>query len=67
MIPVFPAPIMLPDFLSQTAEKFCSALVVSFTALLCLSMTLAPFLWEPDTKPPEPESPNDTFDQGEEK
>lgn len=67
MTPVLPAPIMLPDFLSQTAASVCAALVVSFTALLYLAMTLAPFWRESDTKPPEPESPNDTFDQGEEK
>ena len=66
MTPVLPAPIVLSDFLSQAAEKFCSALVVSFTALLYLAMTLTPFWREPDTKPPEPESPKDTFDQGEE-
>lgn len=67
MTPVFSAPIILPDFILQTSEKFCSALVVSFTALLYLAMTLTPLLREPDTKPPEPESPNDTFDQGEKK
>ncbi|MGH9739057.1 MAG: hypothetical protein ACRD4X_10785 [Candidatus Acidiferrales bacterium] len=67
MTPVFLAPIILPDSISQTSEKFCSALIVSFTALLYLAMTLTPFLRESDTKPAEPESPDDTFDQGEEK
>lgn len=70
MTPIFPAPIALPHSISQTFANVCSALVVSFTVLLYLAMTLAPFLRESDTEPPKPESPDDTFhtfDQGEEK
>ena len=67
MTPVFPAPIILLDFLPQASADVCSALVVSFTALLYLAMTLISFWPESDTKPPKPESPNDTFDQGEDK
>jgi len=67
MTPVFPAPIILPDFFSQTSENVCSALVVLFTALLYLAMTLIPFWTESETKPPKPETPDDTFRQGEKK
>jgi hypothetical protein len=70
MTSVFPAPIMVADFLSQTSADVCSRLVISFTALLYLAMTLAPFLRESDTEPPKHESPDNsfhTFDQGEEK
>lgn len=67
MIPVFPTPIMLPDFLLQTSANVCSALVVSFTALLYLAMTLIPFWRESGTRPPKPKQPEDTFDQGEDK
>ena len=55
MTPVFPVPIKLPDF------------IVSITALLYLAMTLTSFLPDSDIKPPRPESPHNTFDQGEEK
>ena len=67
MTPVVALPITLPDFISQIAANACSALIVSFTTLLYLAMTLTSFLPESDTKPPKPESPHDTFDQGEEK
>jgi hypothetical protein len=67
MTPVFALPLKLPDFISQIAANACSALIVSFTTLLYLAMTLTSFLPESDTKPPKPESPHDTFDQGEEK
>jgi hypothetical protein len=66
MTPVLPVPIMLPDFLLQTVPNVCSVLVVSFTALLYLAMTLISFLSESDTKPSKPESSQVTFDQGEE-
>ena len=67
MTPVFPVPIKLPDFIFQSAANVWSALIVSFTALLYLAMTLISFLPESDTKPSKPESPHNTFDQGEEK
>ena len=67
MTPVFPVPIKLPDFIFQSAANVWSALIVSFTALLYLAMTLISFLPESDTKPPKPEPPHNTFDQGEEK
>ena len=67
MTPVLPVPIMLPDFFLQTASNVCSVLVVSFTALLYLAMTLVPFLPQADPKLSEPESPDSTFNQGEEK
>jgi hypothetical protein len=67
MTPVFALPLKLPDFISQIGANACSALIVSFTTLLYLAMTLTSFLPESDTKPPKPESPHDTFDQGEEK
>ena len=67
MTPVFPVPIKLPHFIFQSAANVWSALIVSFTVLLYLAMTLISFLPESDTKPPKPESPHDTFDQGEEK
>jgi hypothetical protein len=70
MTSVFPAPIIVADFLSQTSADVCSRLVISFTALLYLALTLAPFLRESDTEPPKPESSDNsfhTFDQGEEK
>ena len=66
MTPILPVPIMLPDFLLQTVPNVCSVLVVSFTALLYLAMTLISFLSESDTKPSKPESSQVTFDQGEE-
>jgi hypothetical protein len=66
MTPVLPVPIVLPDFLLQTVPNVCSVLVVSFTALLYLAMTLISFLSESDTKPSKPESSQVTFDQGEE-
>ena len=66
MTPVLPVPIMLPDFFLQTASNVCSVLVVSFTALLYLAMTLISFLSESDTKPSKRESSQVTFDQGEE-
>jgi hypothetical protein len=70
MTPIFPAPIALPQSISQPPANFCSALVVSFTVLLYLAMTLAPLWRESDSEPPKPESTDDsfhTFDQGEEK
>jgi hypothetical protein len=67
MIPVFPTPIMLPDFLLQTSANVCSALVVSFTALLYLAITLIPIWRESATEPTKPGQPEDTFDQGEDK
>ena len=67
MTPVFPVPIKLPDFIFQSAANLWSALIVSITALLYLAMTLTSFLPESDIKPPKPESPHNTFDQGEEK
>ena len=70
MTPIFPVPIALPHSISQTPSNVCSALVVSFTVLLYLAMTLAPLWRESDSEPPKPESPDDsfhTFDQGEEK
>jgi hypothetical protein len=66
MTPVLPVPIMLPDFFLQTASNVCSVLVVSFTALLYLTMSLISFLPTSDTKPSKPESSQATFDQGEE-
>ena len=66
MTPVLPVPIMLPDVFLQTASNVCSVLVVSFTALLYLAMTLISFLSESDTKPSKPDSSQVTFDQGEE-
>ena len=66
MTPVFPAPIMPPYFVLHAAANVCSALVVSFTALLYLAMTLISFLPGSDTKPSKPESSQVTFDQGEE-
>jgi hypothetical protein len=66
MTPVLPVPIVLPDFLLQTVPNVCSVLVVSFTALLYLAMTLISFLSESDTKPSKPDSSQVTFDQGEE-
>jgi hypothetical protein len=65
MTPVLPVPIMLPDFLLQTVPNVCSVLVVSFTALLYLAMTLISFLPGSDTKPSKPEQSQVTFDQGE--
>ena len=70
MTSVFPAPIIVADFLSQSSADVCSRLVISFTALLYLAMTLAPLWRESVTEPPKPESPDNsfhTFDQGEEK
>ena len=67
MTPVLPAPIMLPYFVLHAAANVCSVLVVSFTALLYLAMTLIPFLPQADPKLSEPESPDGTFNQGEEK
>jgi hypothetical protein len=70
MTPIFPAPIALPDSISQNPSNVCSALVISFTVLLYLAMTLAPLWRESDSEPPKPESPDGTFhtfDQGEEK
>jgi hypothetical protein len=67
MTPVFPVPIKLPDFIFQNAASAWSALIVSFTALLYLAMTLISFLPESDTKPLKPKSLHNTFDQGEEK
>ena len=67
MTPVFPVPIKLPDFIFQSAANVWSALIVSFTALLYLAMTLISFLPESDTKPSKPEPLHNTFDQGEEK
>ena len=67
MTPVLPAPIMLPYFVLHAAANVCSVLVVSFTALLYLAMTLIPFLPQADPKPSDHESPDGTFNQGEEK
>jgi hypothetical protein len=67
MTPVLPAPIMLPYFVLHAAANVYSVLVVSFTALLYLAMTLVPFLPQADPKLSEPESPDSTFNQGEEK
>ncbi|MGA7174746.1 MAG: hypothetical protein WBX13_03375 [Candidatus Acidiferrales bacterium] len=67
MMHVFPAPAVLPDFLSQTSANVCSALVVSFTTLLYLAMTLIPFWRESGAKLPKPKEPGNTLDQGEEK
>jgi len=70
MTPIFLVPMALPDSISQNPANVCSALVVSFTVLLYLAMTLAPLWRESVTEPPKPESPDNsfhTFDQGEEK
>jgi hypothetical protein len=66
MTPVLPVPIMLPEFVLQTVPNVFSVLVVSFTALLYLAMTLISFLPTSDTKPSKPDSSQVTFDQGEE-
>jgi hypothetical protein len=66
MTSILPVPIMLPDFVLQTASNLCSVLVVSFTALLYLALTLISFLPRSDTKPSKPEPSQVTFDQGEE-
>jgi hypothetical protein len=65
MTPVLPVPIMLPNFVLQTASNVCSVLVVSLTGLLYLAMTLISFLPGSDTKPSKPEQSRVTFDQGE--
>jgi hypothetical protein len=67
MTPVFPVPIKMPDFIFRGVANVWSALFVSLTALLYLAMTLISFLPESDTKPHKPESPDNSFDQGEEK
>ena len=70
MTTVFPTPILFAAFPPQTSADVSSVLVVSFTALLYLAMTLAPYLREPGTDLPKPQSPEEsfrTFDQGEEK
>jgi len=67
MMPVLPTPIILPDSLLQTSANVCSALVVSFTALLYLAMTLIPFWRESDTTLSKPKQPESVFDQGEDK
>ena len=67
MTPVVALPITLPDFISQIAANVCSALIVSFTVLLYLAMTLISFLPESDTKPSKLGPPHKPFNQGEEK
>ena len=68
MTPVFLVPIKLPDFIIfRSAANVWSALIVSFTTLLYLAMTLISFLPESDTKPSKPGPPHEPFDQGEEK
>ena len=67
MTPVFSEPIKLPHFIFQSAASVWSALIVSFTALLYLAMTLISFLPESDTKPSKPGPPHKHFNQGEEK
>ena len=58
MTPVFPVPIKLPHFIFHSATNLWSALIVSFTALLYLAMTLISFLPESDTKPSKPGPPH---------
>ena len=67
MIPIFPAPIMLADFLSQTSASVCSAFVVSFTALVYLAMIWSSFWRDAETKPSETEQSKGTFHTGGEK
>jgi hypothetical protein len=67
MTPVFPVPIKLPDFNFQSAANVWSALIVSFTVLLYLAMTLTSFLPESDTKPSKPGPSHKPFNQGDEK
>ena len=67
MTPVFPVPIKLLDFIFQSAANVWSALIVSFTALLYLAMSLTSLLPESDTKPLKPKTSHNTFDQGEER
>ena len=43
MTPVFPVPMRLPDFIFQSTAHVWSALIVSFTALLYLAMTVISF------------------------
>jgi hypothetical protein len=54
MTPIFLAPVKLPDFIFQSASNVWSALIVSFTVLVYLAMTLTSFLPESDRKPPKP-------------
>ena len=53
--------------LSGILANLCLALIVAFTALLYLVMALLPFWRESNTKPFDPQSPDDTFQQGEKK
>jgi hypothetical protein len=62
MTPILPVPIMLPDFFFQIVPNVCSVLVVSFTALLYLAMSLISFLPESATKPSKPSKPESSDD-----
>ena len=67
MTPVLPGPILPPDFGLRVYAKVFSVIVVSFTTLLYLAMALFPLWKDSASKPPDPESPDDPFDQGEKK
>jgi hypothetical protein len=67
MTPVLFGPILPPDFVLRASSNIFSVIVVSFTTLLYLAMALFPFWKDSGSTPPDPESPDDPFDQGEKK
>jgi hypothetical protein len=67
MTPVLPGPILVPDVVLRVSANVFSVIVVSFTTFLYLAMALFPFWKDSGSTPPDPESPDDPFDQGEKK
>jgi cellobiose-specific phosphotransferase system component IIC len=64
MTPVLLPPMLL-GFLSETSPSVCSALIISFTALVYLAMIWGPFLRDSGTKTTK--QSEDAFHRGEEK
>ena len=65
MTPVLLGPILPPDFALRVSANIFALIVVSFTTLLYLAMALFPFWRDSGSKPPDPNSPDNPFDQGE--
>jgi hypothetical protein len=66
MMPFFPAPILPPTFVSGMSDTVFSIILILLTAILYLVLTVIPF-WRDSGAKPDPETADDSFDQGEKK
>lgn len=67
MNPLFPGPILPPEFVSQTSANIFSIVAITLSAILFVTVVLILFRHNPGVRPFKSRSRNDSFDEGETK